>query len=259
MRIETLAENRKEMAKTIAEFAGVEMQYAGAPSFAYLIGHLVVNRDGSITSEKDEGEAELRAFLTKQGFAEEVPMELNVKIPAEDLTAQGIRNLVNMLYSRQYLLNKAAGGDYFAVSAAITEVLKDNPTDSKVEVIEQIQAAGGITGLDITEDAVTFTFPMGQEPEENAAYTELATAMLVKAKESKRVRATEHTPENEKYYFRVWLVSLGFDGADHKDTRKQLLKNLKGHTAFRTDEDAEKFKANMKEKRRLAKEGREQA
>ena len=82
MRIETLAENRKEMAKAIAEFAGVEMQYAGAPSFAYLIGHLVVNRDGSITSEKDEGEAELRAFLTKQGFAEEVPMELNVKIPA---------------------------------------------------------------------------------------------------------------------------------------------------------------------------------
>ena len=55
MRIETLAENRKEMAKAIAEFAGVEMQYAGAPSFAYLIGHLVVNRDGSITSEKDEG------------------------------------------------------------------------------------------------------------------------------------------------------------------------------------------------------------
>ena len=80
--------------------------------------------------------------------------------------------------------------------------------------------------------------------------------MLVKAKESKRVRATEHTPENEKYYFRVWLVSLGFDGAEHKETRRHLLKNLKGHSAFRTDEDAEKFKANMKEKRRLAKEGR---
>lgn len=259
MRIETIAENRKEMAKAIAEFAGVEMQYAGAPSFAYLIGHLVVNRDGSITSEKDEGETELRAFLIEQGYAEEVPMELKVKIQAEDLTAQGIRNLVNMLYSRQYLLNKAAGGHYFAVNAATAEVLKDNPTDSKAEVIGQIQAAGGITGLDISEDAVTFTFPMGQEPEENKAYTDLAAAMLNKAKESKRIRAQEHTPENEKYYFRVWLVSLGFDGADYKETRRHLLKNLKGHTAFRTDADAEKFKANMKEKRRLAKEGREQA
>ena len=259
MRIETKAENRKEMAKAIAEFSGKEMQYAGAPSFAYLIGHLVVNRDGSITSEKDEGEAELRAFLVEQGYAEEEPMELNVKLPAEDLTAQGIRNLVNMLYSRQYLLNKATGGDYFAVNAVITEALKDNPTDSKDEIIEQIKAAGGITGLDITEEAATFTFPMGQEPEENTAYTELAAAMLAKAKESKRVRAQEHTPENEKYYFRVWLVSIGFDGGDHKETRKQLLKNLKGHSAFRTDEDAEKFKATMKEKRRLAKEGRVQA
>lgn len=259
MRIETIAENRKEMAKAIAEFAGVEMQYAGAPSFAYLIGHLVVNRDGSITSEKDEGETELRAFLIEQGYAEEVPMELKVKIQAEDLTAQGIRNLVNMLYSRQYLLNKAAGGHYFAVRASIPEILKDNPTVSKTEVIGQIEAAGGITGVAFEEDTVTFTFPMGEQPEENEAFTRLAAAIVKKARESKRIRAQEHTPENEKYYFRVWLVSLGFDGADHKETRKYLLKNLKGHSAFRTDEDAEKFKATMKEKRRLAKEGREQA
>ena len=259
MRIETTAENRKEMAKAVAEFTGNEMQYAGAPSFAYLIGHLVVNRDGSITSQKDEGEVELRSFLVEHGYAEEEPMELNVKIPAEGLTAQGIRNLVNMLYSRQYLLNKATGGQHFAVKPAVTEALKDSQAESKTEVIEQIKAAGGITGLDITEDVVTFTFPMGQEPEENKAYTELAAGMFAKAKESKRIRAQEHTPENEKYYFRVWLVSLGFDGGDHKETRKQLLKNLKGHSAFRTDEDAEKFKATMKEKRRLAKEGREQA
>lgn len=259
MRIETIAENRKEMAKAIAEFAGVEMQYAGAPSFAYLIGHLVVNRDGSITSENDEREAELREFLVGCGFAEEVPMELKVKIPAEDITAQGVRNLVHMLYSRQYLINRALGGEFFAVRASITEVLKDNPSDSKAEVIGQIEAAGGIAGIALEEDAVTFTFPMGEQPEENEAFTNLAAAIVKKAKESKRIRAQEHTPENEKYYFRVWLVSLGFDGADHKETRKHLLKNLKGHSAFRTDEDAEKFKATMKEKRRLAKEGREQA
>lgn len=259
MRIETKAENRKEMAKAIAEFSGKEMQYAGAPSFAYLIGHLVVNRDGSITSEKDEGEAELREFLIGRCFAEEVPMELKVKIPAENFTAQGIRNLVNMLYSRQYLINRALGGDYFAVRASIPEILKDSPSESKAEVIGQIEEAGGITGLALEEDTVTFTFPMGEQPEENAAFTSLAAAIMKKAKESKRIRAQEHTPENEKYYFRVWLVSLGFDGADHKETRKHLLKNLKGHSAFRTDEDAEKFKATMKEKRRLAKEGREQA
>ena len=60
------------------------------------------------------------------------------------------------------------------------------------------------------EDAVTFTFPMGQEPEENAAYTELAAAMLVKAKESKRVRATEHTPENSVKFLRMLVKVFPF-------------------------------------------------
>lgn len=259
MRIETKAENRKKMAAAIAAFLGEEMHYAGAPSFAYQIGRAVVNRDGSITSEEDALEEKLLPFLIEQGYAEEVPMELTVTIPAEDLTAQGIRNLVNMLYSRQYLINKAAGGQYFDVRASLPEVLKYNPTDSKAEVIGQIEAAGGITGLAIEEDKVTFTFPKAEDPDEITAYYHLAAAMVKKAKESKRIRAEEHTPENEKYYFRAWIVSLGFGGAEHKENRRQLLKHLKGHSAFKTDEDAEKFKAAMKEKRRQAKEGREQA
>lgn len=254
MRIETTAENRKKMAQAISEHLGEEMQYAGAPSFAYRIGRLVVNRDGSITSEKDEGEQELRAFLIENGYAKEVPMELKVTLPADDLTAQGIRNLVNMLFSREYLLNKAIGAKYFGVRATITDVLKENPTDSKSEVLGQIEAAGGLDGLAITEDEVTFTFPMA-EPEANEAYTELAAAMLKKAKEATRVKAEYHSPENEKYYFRSFIVSIGFGGADKKEARKQLLRNLKGHSAFKNDEEAEKFKAAMKEKRRIAKEG----
>lgn len=259
MRIETIAENRKEMAKAIAQFTGEEMQYAGAPSFAYLIGRLVVNRDGSITSEKDEREVELRDFLTEHGYAEEIPMELKVTVPAEDLTALGVRNLVFMTASREYLLNKALGGEYFAVSPALVEILTANPIDSKSETLGQIEAAGGITGLTISEKEVTFTFPMAEEPEANTAYAELAAAMLAKAKDAKRISPARHEMENEKYYFRAWLVSIGFGGAEKKESRRELLKNLKGHSAFKTDEDAEKFKAAMKEKRRLAKEGREQA
>ena len=259
MRIETIAENRKEMAKAVAEFTGDEMQYAGAPSFAYRVGRLIINRDGSITSEKDDGEAELRAFLVEQGYTEEEPAELTVTIPAEELTALGIRNLVNLLYSRQYLLNKALSGEYFAVRTALIEILTANPTDAKTETLGQIAAAGGITGLMITEDEATFTFPMPEEPEGVQALSELAAAMLKRSMEATRIRAEKHEPENEKYYFRAWIVSIGFGGADKKVSRKYLLKNLKGHSAFKTDEDAEAFKAAMKEKRRAAKEGRAQA
>ena len=55
--------------------------------------------------------------------------------------------------------------------------------------------------------------------------------------------------ENEKYYMRAWLVSIGFGGKEGKETRSFFLKGLKGHTAFRTPEDAEKWKANRRAER----------
>ena len=65
--------------------------------------------------------------------------------------------------------------------------------------------------------------------------------MIKKAKEAKRVSATPVVEENEKYYLRIWLVQLGMAGAVNKESRKALLAGLKGHTAFRTKEEAEKF------------------
>lgn len=254
MRIETKAENRKKMAEELSRHLGCEMQYAGAPSFAYRVGSLIVNRDGTITSDKDDGEDDIRSFLIEKGYAEEVPMELNVTIPAAELSARGVRNLVNMLYSRAYLLNKSLGGEHFAVSSELIKELNENPEEEKEGLVGKITGSVGLTGLAITEDEITFTFPMAEEAERNAAYTELASLMVKKAAESNRIAAKEHTPENEKYYFRTFLIQLGFGGAENKTSRHELLKNLKGHAAFSTDEAMEKFKAEMKEKRKARKE-----
>ena len=43
-----------------------------------------------------------------------------------------------------------------------------------------------------------------------------------------------------------WKASLG--GKDGKDTRKVFLSRLKGHTAFRTEEDKEKWKERNSKK-----------
>ena len=51
---------------------------------------------------------------------------------------------------------------------------------------------------------------------------------------------------NEKYTFRVWLMRLGMMGDEYKVARKILLKNLKGHTAFRTKSQAEVAKEKLK-------------
>ena len=49
-----------------------------------------------------------------------------------------------------------------------------------------------------------------------------------------RVTAKEKDiPENPKYAFRCWLLSLGFIGSEYKAARKILLANLDGNSAFR--------------------------
>lgn len=53
----------------------------------------------------------------------------------------------------------------------------------------------------------------------------------------KRVTAVEHPVENEKYTFRCFLLRLGFIGAEYKQDRKILLRNLEGNSAWRTGGD----------------------
>ena len=79
-------------------------------------------------------------------------------------------------------------------------------------------------------------------------HAELAACMAKTAKEAKRVSPKATIEENEKYYMRVWLVRMGLGGKDGKDTRKVFLSRLKGHTAFRTEEDKEKWKERNSKK-----------
>ncbi len=55
--------------------------------------------------------------------------------------------------------------------------------------------------------------------------------------------------ENEKYYMRAWLVSIGFGGSEGKETRTFFLKGLKGHTAFEPRKMRKKWKANRRAER----------
>ena len=53
------------------------------------------------------------------------------------------------------------------------------------------------------------------------------------AKKQTRITATEKQVDNEKYAFRCFLLRLGFIGDEYKQTRKILLKNLEGSSAFK--------------------------
>ena len=106
---------------------------------------------------------------------------------------------------------------------------------------------GGCSGVTFADGNIEFTgFPHTDNMME---YCRLASAMVKKASEQKRVNPKQTIQENEKYYMRAWLVSIGFGGGEGKETRSFFLKGLKGHTAFRTPEDAEKWKANRRAER----------
>lgn len=53
------------------------------------------------------------------------------------------------------------------------------------------------------------------------------------SKAVKTVSAKEKEVDNEKYAFRCFLLRLGFIGAEYKEERKVLLRNLTGSSAFK--------------------------
>lgn len=75
----------------------------------------------------------------------------------------------------------------------------------------------------------------------------------------KRIQAKDVNDENEKYALRTWLLRLGMNGPDFKETRKLLMENLSGHAAFRSDEEAKKFLAREKAKRDALKAAKQAA
>ena len=77
---------------------------------------------------------------------------------------------------------------------------------------------------------------------------------MQQAKEQKRISPKETIEENEKYYMRIWLLRLGFGGAEGKEIRDLLMKKLKGHSAFRTEENRQRWQEARRNEREAAKQ-----
>ena len=241
MKVKTTAENRKDVVKAMEEILNVKAKYQGPPSFGYKVGEYTVDRDGNVEHESEEAALTMQNELVARGFAEGETDRLNIGIPIEGFTAEGIKNLIYMIHSKQYLLEKAVGKEVFRISDKLVERL-DAEENIPLEQVIQIAEEESIEGLAFGEDRIFFCgFPLNED--EARAYAELAACMAKTAKEAKRVSPKATIEENEKYYMRVWLVRIGLGGKDGKDTRKVFLSRLKGHTAFRTEEDKEKWNA----------------
>lgn len=261
MEIITTADNRKIIVKVIAEYLGESSVYLGPPTFAYQVGCAIVDRDGIVKVDDAEKGEDIRQLLARNGLTKSEPGdsgcdEAKIQIPLAGMDGQGIRNFLNMLHSKQYLLNRSIGTEGFCVNENVIELLATTEFTTLVEVVTAVKGIRNFgKGFHFTDDMIIFTgFPFSEDSTERKAYTELAAAMVAQAKIQKRISPKETIEENEKYYMRSWLIRLGFGGQSGKAIRKELLKNLKGHTAFRTEAEKTKWQERQKEKREVKSE-----
>lgn len=225
---------RKRLADYISGFMGTDKKYLGAPTFAYQIGYLTVSKDGAVSFEDRGCNSDIDALMAElegQGFHTEdtitKPNEaetgtepgatpagdgvtqpygfgLTVTLPAASFTADGLNNLHVLIASKGRLIRKALGIDLLPV---------------------QVEA-----------ETVSFPWFEGRnlDADEVKTYTHLIAAICDMARNQKRITAKEKVTDNDKYAFRCFLLRLGFIGAEFKDERKILLRNLSGNSAFKS-------------------------
>ena len=262
MTIVTNTASRKELAKAIGKELGIEAKYMGVPSCNYQIGQYILDKEGVLHGPDFEP---LRSFLQRNGMLpeddislsgeptvqEEEPAQENtadfvsVTMPADGITPLQLKNLIFMLYSKQYLIGKMTGGDLLNIPDFLEARLIEKTPETIADFLSLLDTAKekGMTGFDFRDDKVTLTFrAYPDEPGRNMVYAMFTARILKAAREATRIFPEKQEPENEKYFARAWLLRLGYGGAAYKDERNLLLKHLKGHSAFPNDEAAEKHK-----------------
>ena len=68
MKLNTHPENRKEMVKAISELTGLEAVYMFTPTYAFKIGTITVNRDGTTDCEDETMIEAIKPMLIEHGW-----------------------------------------------------------------------------------------------------------------------------------------------------------------------------------------------
>lgn len=198
---------RKKLAEVIAREIGVDAIYKGAPTYSYEMDYFTVDREGALVFDDENGGDESKrvlAAIDAAGFEpiDEIEETRGLAIQMPDMSGDELSRLEALIESKESLLKKAIGADILTVSEL----------DGKLD------------------------FPWFKEnasPEEIKAYMDLVTALCNMAKNAKRITGKDRPVENEKYAFRCFLLRLGFIGDDYKESRKVLLQNFTGSSAFK--------------------------
>ena len=224
---------RKELVKAISEITGERAIYKFMPTSAFEIGFFTVTREGrlefpdrsdtEIVEQVLEGLSE-RGYTMISSYYDngESAMILEDEKSAETATQPDRKATV-----------ENNGIDRFSISMSRDFFDEHRTIENKGELFKMAFKTDDIS-YKVTDDRVTFDwFPFSGEEGEGLAYSNFIDLLTKSLKEQKRVNASKAQTENPKFAMRVYLIRLGMVGDEYKQTRKILLRNLEGSSAFR--------------------------
>jgi len=226
--------DRKELVKILSQHLGLKAKYLGVPSFAYEIGEFTITREGTIINKAGE-EMKLDEILNLTSETDFDQIE--IAFPLEGHDARSIRNLLNMVYSKESLIKKV----YELEDNIVDKELIDDIAGLKnlAELLALINE-NNCKGISFEDNKITFKFVKG----DILISSEFLSLLIKKAKELKYASSKQVETDNDKYSFRTWLIRLGMVGPNYKEHRKLLLSNLEGSSAFRNGLPANKEAQN---------------
>ncbi len=284
--IEMTGITRKKAAEVIAEYFGTESFYLGTYYKTYGAKDRQgrtwkATYDSSIIAQKKSGGRTVRAadeykcevvspILTYEDMADlqEIIRQLrhkgafvnsqcgiHIHVDASRYTPQTLRNLVNIIASKEDILYKALRIDPARMrwckktNERLIEAINRRKPQT-MEALKDIWYAGSTRGRDehyndtryhglnlhstFTKGTVEFRlFNSTTHAGEIKAYIQFCLAVSHQALTQKKASARKTVTDNEKYAFRCWMLRLGLSGDEFKTCRLHFLKHLEGNSAWR--------------------------
>lgn len=203
--------NRRPLVRVIEKALGIKAHCTRKPEFCYHFTDTIqLDNHGVLTIEDPQNHLELLVALDRAGYPTQHQQadSLCIALPREGFTADGIERLKQIIESKATILCKAL----------------------EIEAVP----------IEVGEDNISFPwFSTIPAPRDLEAYVRLITRIAKLAQNADRVTGKDHEVENDRYYFRCFLLRLGMIGPEYKETRKILLRNLKGSSAFKYVEKPE--------------------
>jgi len=289
---------RTAAAKVIAKHLGTEAIHVGGSYDTYTVNDpegrkWKVVSDGSIQCEARGGRNASRLYsvevvspickyedmeriqeivrqLRQAGAKVNSSCGIHIHVDASRHTAQTLRNIVNIMASKEDLLYKTLkvqiGREYYCKKADLRflDQLNNRPPKT-MEALEQLWYDGASrrhTHYDtsryhalnlhsvFSKGTVEFRmFNSTLHAGEVKSYIQLCLAISNQALVQKSASRSRTQSDNEKYTFRTWLLRLGLIGEEFATARKHLLKNLEGNIAWRDPSQAQRQRERQLQQR----------